>query len=47
MRLLLLILAAILAVAAFPSAARGRFVPGQQADSIAASTAVVDLRDRV
>lgn len=47
MKLLLAILAAILAVAAFASPARGRFVPGHQVESVTASRAVVDVRGRV
>ena len=46
-KLLLAILAAILAVAAFASPARGRFVPGHQVESVTASRAVVDVRGRV
>jgi hypothetical protein len=46
-KLLLAILAAILAVAAIASPARGRFVPGHQVDSLTASRAVVDVRGRV
>ena len=46
-KLLLAILAAILAVAAIASPARGRFVPGHQVDSLTASRAAVDVRGRV